>query len=120
MVNWKKEGYQVGQKVFIRSFNGYANKEYPSKKGIVTYVGTKNLKVQMDEIVYTFNNRRISFNKYLSGQVYYAYKSKEEYEQIRLEEERSKELRSYIMDNLEKFSLKDLEYIKDFLEQILK
>lgn len=122
MVNWKKEGYQVGAEVCIVNKVGFCNPKEIFIKGKVVYAGTKRLKVLIPfgekEKTLDFNGKR-SVNGILFGDYYCVYKSKEEYDKLVADSEKAKELREYISDNLKKISLKDLEALKEVLDEKL-
>lgn len=118
MLNWKKEGYKVGEEVCIVNNFGVYNQSSKIIEGIVVYTGTKRLKVSIKdgdkEKILDFNGRR-SVNGLFFGDYYLVYKSKDEYEKLVQEKEEMEEARKYIKDNLDKLSLAQLTEIKSLI-----
>ena len=118
MINWKKEGYKVGEDVFIVDCFGYKDKKN-FLIGKVLYVGTKNMKVSIKDVnrerILLFNGSRVVKGVFWNN-YYCVYKSKEEYEQILECDEKASELRKHISDNLKKLSLDQLEDIKKIID----
>lgn len=113
-MNWKKEGYEVGQKVYlVQEFLFSKNKSYHN--GIVTHVGTKILKVKKEDDKYektlTFEKRWTSGG--MAGYCYNVYKSEKEYE-----EELSKELDRKALIGLIEYNIKNLS--NEQLEEVDK
>lgn len=78
-MNWKKEGYQKDQEVFLVS-KGVFTRDIIFSKGLVIHAGTKVLKVKLDESEKVLEFRNSTFtNGAIWGYGYYVYKSEEEY-----------------------------------------
>lgn len=79
-MNWKKEGYQKDQEVFLVS-KGIFTRDIHFNEGIVIHAGTKILKVKMEtsERILEFKGSTFASGA-LWGYGYYLYKSKEEYD----------------------------------------
>lgn len=115
-MNWKKEGYVVGEEVCL-VFKSYGGKvEFLTGK--VTHVGTKILKVLKGENrEFKFTGRN-SVNGVLWGDTYYVYKTKEEYEKIVLENEKTEELRKKLTEKIGELELEGLVAINNLLNNM--
>lgn len=122
MLNWKKEGYKVGEYVYIvKNLGLSSNKLYLTGKAV--YVGIKKMDVLVvengKEKILKFNGMR-NVNGYCFGYYYSVFKSEEEYNQMIYNEKKAMELREYISSNIKDVSLKELENIKRLIEKDLK
>lgn len=77
-MNWKKEGYQKDQKVFLVS-KGMFTRDVKFHEGIVTHAGTKILKIKLDSMKKDLEFKNSTYASRMTGYGYYLYKSKEEY-----------------------------------------
>lgn len=123
MLNWKKNGYELGQEVCVVYKVGFYNPKEVFIVGKITYVGTKRLKVVIPfgdnkEKTLDFNGKR-SVNGVLFGDYYMVYKTKEEYDEVVAHNEKAKELREYISNNVAKLTLSELEEIKSLMDSQL-
>lgn len=116
MINWKKEGYIVGEEVCL--VLKYYSGKVEFLTGKVTHVGTKILKVLKG------GNRELKFvdgnsvSGVLWGDIYYVYKTKEEYEKLVLKSEKTEELRKKITEKIGELELEDLVAINNFLKNM--
>lgn len=110
-MNWKKEGYQKDQKVFIVG-KGMFTRDISYDIGIVIHAGTKILKVKLDnsERILEFKNSKYS-NGALWGYGYYLYKTKEEYEERTKAIEYKEKLKYEARENISKLTNEQLEQI---------
>ena len=110
-MNWKKEGYKVGQEVYLVG-KGMFTRDINYNEGIVIHAGTKTLKVKFkdSERILEFKN-----NKYSKGATwgygYYLYKSKEEYEEQTKAIEYREKLRYEARTSISKLTNEQLEQI---------
>lgn len=121
MINWKKEGYVVGQKVYlVQEFLFSKEKRYYD--GTVTYVGSKILKVKKENDTYektlTFEKRWTSGG--MAGYYYSVYKSEEEYEEKLSKELDRKALIGLIEHNIRKLSNEHLEEVDKLINSFNK
>ena len=120
MINWKKEGYIVGEKVLIVNKFGIYNQKENTIDGVVTYVGTKILKVSIygteNERILTFNGRR-NCSGVVFGDFYAVYKSKEDYDKEVLDKKEMENLTVYITRSLSELDLDTLINIKDNIDE---
>lgn len=79
-INWKKDNFIVGQKVFLIRHSMFVN-ENTESHGEVIYVGTKRLAVKIGEKrTIVFNGQNYSKDGCaMFGHYYSVYKSKDEY-----------------------------------------
>lgn len=120
MINWKSEGYKVGEEVCIVNRMGFYNPTEKHIVGKVVHSGTKILKVvvpfgENKEKTLVFNGKR-SCNGVLFGDYYLVYKTIDEYNKVLDEKEKAENLRDYISKNLNNLSLNALEKIKDVVD----
>lgn len=110
-MNWKKEGYQKDQKVFLVS-KGMFTRDVSYSEGTVIHSGTKILKVKLDnsERILEFKNSTYASGA-LWGYGYYLYKSEEEYHKEIKEVEYRKELRKQVDACLPHLTNEQLEQI---------
>lgn len=110
-MNWKKEGYQKDQKVFLVS-KGMFTRDVSYIEGIVIHAGTKILKVKINdsERILEFKNSTYASGA-LWGYGYHLYKSKEEYEKEVEETEYRWELRKQVDACLPHLTNEQLEQI---------
>lgn len=120
MINWKKEGYILGENVLIVNKFGIYNQRQNLIDGVVTYVGTKVLKVSIynneNEKILTFNGRK-SCSGAVFGDFYVVYKSKEDYDKEVLDREEMENLKVYITRSLSELDLDTLINIKDNIDE---
>lgn len=118
-INWKKEGFLVGEDVLIINVIGFYDTKKEFITGKVIYVGTKRLKVSIQELdkekILDFNGKR-SVNGCLFGNYYLVYKSKEEYEAIVAIEEETSKLIEHINSNIKNLSLSKLRKISKIID----
>lgn len=123
-INWKKEGYEVGDEVCIVStFELYSLEEIKYIVGKVTHVGTKILKVTIPDVdkekTLKFNGRR-SVPGGFWERTYCVYKTKEDYQEAVAKREKAEELKKYISKNLDNLALEDLEVVGDIIDKKCK
>lgn len=115
-MNWKKEGYTVGDKVVVVVRRFYSNSENV-REATIKHAGTKILKVELGKMIIKFENGKVTNSKSSFGVSYVVYKSKEEYKNsIKTAEER-KRLRKKAMDCVPKLSNEQLEQIIKWVER---
>lgn len=119
MSNWKKDGYKIGDEVFVVKVLGMSN-DVTSMTGTVTYVGTKKLKV---EIKQKYKNSILEFDyKGIArgssfGFYYYVYKSKEAYLNETKKDDYINELRNSLSKKINSLSLEQLEELESILDK---
>lgn len=126
MINWKKEGYIVGDSVLIvNKFGLYSQREI-FFDGVVTYVGTKILKVSIgnnkDKKNLTFKGVSLTSNgardhSVSFGEFYTVYKSREAYDKEVLDRNKRGSLKNFILRNLSDLDLDTLIKIKDEIDK---
>ena len=120
-INWKNAGYEVGQKVFLAVNMGYYSDNPSFQDGVVTYVGTKILKVKTDgatrDVNLTFNDKRMTKGGVLNFR-YVVYKSESEYLEKLEEKQKANRLREELSVKLNKFDLSQLEKINKFFNEL--
>lgn len=121
MINWKKEGYEVGQKVYLVQEYLFSKSKF-YRTGIVTYVGTKILKVKKEE---DDRSKTIVFEKRwtsgdMPGYFYSVYKSEQEYEEELSKELDRKALIGLIEHNIRKLSNEHLEEVDKLINSFNK
>lgn len=111
-MNWKKEGYQKGQKAFVVSKGMFTRDVVHYNDAIIIHAGTKILKVKLEESkrILEFKDSTYS-NGAFWGYGYYLYKSKEEYEKKVEEIEYKQKLKKEVTDCLFKLTIEQLEQI---------
>ena len=118
VINRIKEGYKIGDKVCIVSQRGLYNISESILEGEVTYVGTKNINVE----IYDSKKKVITFkssNTILGGfndPTYFLFKSNKEYDQYVEDNKERDKLTKYIKDNLKVVDLEDLRKIADIIK----
>lgn len=116
-MNWKKQGYEVGQKVYLVQEFLFSNKKC-FHDGTVTHVGTKLLKVKKDNDSYertlTFEKRWTSGG--MAGYCYEVYKSEKEYNEILSRELDRKALIGLIEHSIKNLSNEQLEDVKKLVD----
>lgn len=114
-MNWKKEGYKIGQEVFLLRTCAFGMNTFMDK-GTVAHVGTKLLKVNCSpKMQLTFRgNNRCSGGLY--GFMYYLYKSEEDYMREEKQEEIRKELENKVKKDIDKLTNEQLEIITQWIE----
>jgi len=117
-MNWKKNGYSIGDTVFLVGEFMFTSKRIYSN-GTVIHSGTKILKVKMDDnTVLKFQNKGASSGGW--GIYYSVFKSKEEYDDlIALKEARNDMLES-LNDILQDLSLDQLKDVEKLLNSFNK
>lgn len=118
-MNWKKAGYKPGDKVYIVQSMLFSERK-SFLDGTVTYVGTKILKVSLDDI-----DTKLEFTKrYISGKMigycYEVYKSKEEYDEILRKELDRKTLIGLIEHSIKNLSNEQLEEVEKLISSFNK
>ena len=122
-VNWKKEGYKVGDTVLLvlKKYNFNTNQfEYSNLKDLyeVTHVGTKVLKVKHKDYYnkskYEFRSR--TTRSAIFGHSYAVFKNEEEYSLYRQKEDRLDRLRDELTKKVKRLPLETLEYINQIIE----
>lgn len=112
-MNWKKEGYTVGQQVYIVKKLSFSERKIFSK-GTVTHAGTKILKVKKENDNYdqnlVFEERWTS--GCMAGYFYEVYKSQQEYEEILSRELDRKTLIGLIEHKIKNLSNEQLEQVE--------
>lgn len=116
MINWKKEGYLVGEEVLLVSKLYFSDRSSEST-GIVKYVGVKKLVVELEGKKITFNqgSRRSDSNGF--GMYYFVYKNKEERETILAKIRRKDELKELISQEIKGLSLESLEKVYNCVKE---
>lgn len=114
-VNWKREGYNVGQKVFVHIENRYSEDKFCEAE--VSYVGFKYLRIDMNGHEIEFkSSKSISSISWVS--TYTVYKSEDEYkETVRLEKEKD-EIQSKLTSIILDMDLEKLRKINKFIESL--
>lgn len=116
-MNWKQEGYKVGQQACLVTEILFSE---PRTKNVdVIYVGTKILKVQDGNRVIEFKGSRDSGKSrdaYLLGISYTLYKSEEEYQQYVKSKQEKQKLIHDIGSKLDGLSLDKLEEINKIIK----
>ena len=101
LINWKKEGFKINDDVFLVIKGLFDNTE-KYYKGKVSYIGTKILKVRIQEKEVfkeiKFNGTK---NKRSFDEVYIVYKSLNEYVELTKKEKNKTELKNSIINKLE-------------------
>lgn len=116
MINWKKEGYLVGEEVLLVS-KLYFSERSSEHTGIIKYVGVKKLVVELDSKKITFNqgSRRSDSNGF--GMYYFVYKNKEERESILAKIKREDDLKEVITKEIKGLSLESLEKVYNCIKE---
>lgn len=112
-MNWKKEGYNVGDTVFLVGELMFTTRKIHST-GTVVHSGTKILKVKIDDnIVLKFERRGASSGGW--GTYYTVFKSKEEYESIIALKEVKEDMLKSLSDRLNKLSIEQLRDVEKLI-----
>lgn len=114
-MNWKKEGYEIGQEVFLLRTCAFGTNTVMDK-GTVAHVGTKLLKIDCSpKMQLTFReSNRCSGGLY--GVMYYLYKSEEDYMREKKQVEIKKELENKVKKDIDKLTNEQLEIITQWIE----
>ena len=118
-MNWKKAGYKPGDKVYIVQSMLFSERK-SFLDATVTHVGTKILKVSLDNI-----DTKLEFTKrYTSGRmagyIYEVFKSEEEYNEKLRKELHRKTLIGLIEYNLKNLSNEQLEEVEKLINSFNK
>ena len=118
MMNWKKEGWEVGQEVFL-VVKGMFTRDIKYQTGKVTHVGTKLLKVDVEpKMQLTFkDNNQTSGHIASFGYIYEVFKSKEDFYEESEKRERKKYLVGRISRNIQVLSDEKLELINTWIKE---
>lgn len=114
-MNWKKEGYEIGQEVFLLRTCAFGANTVMDK-GTVAHVGTKLLKIDCSpkmQLTFRESNR---CNGGLYGVMYYLYKSEEDYMREKKQAEIRKELENKVKKDIDKLTDEQLETIIQWIE----
>lgn len=110
MTNWKKDGYKIGEKVFIVKTLGLSNSN-EGMLGTVVYVGTKKLRVSIQQ-KYKESILEFDSNGYARGSsfgyYYYVYKTEEEYINQIQKQKNLDSLKKELINKIESLSLEQL------------
>ncbi|MFC0903789.1 hypothetical protein ACFHWD_03675 [Clostridium sp. MT-14] len=113
-MNWRKEGYEVGQEVCLATEMLYSGTKI--NKVQVIYVGTKVLKIKYGDRIIEFKSSRSTGSQFSFGILYTIYKSEEEYQQhLKLEQEKEI-LINNIRRGLNSLSLDKLKEINNIIK----
>ena len=114
MINWKKEGYTVGEEVLLVSIFYFTDRSN-EHIGKVNYVGTKKLIVELDGKKISFNqgSRRSESNGF--GVYYFVYKNKAERDNLLAQVKRKDELKELISEEIKNLSLNSLEKVYNII-----
>lgn len=116
-MNWKKENYNVGDSVYVTTewmFSNSKNEQY----GTVTHVGTKILKVKLDnDSILEFKNSRMACTKGMWSSYHYVYKSKEEYQEIVNKKHTRECLIKSITSRLRELSVEELQAVEKLINK---
>lgn len=118
MINFKKEGYFVGQKLFMVNNKFAAFESVVCEREVeVTHVGPSTLKVTDGQNEFKFKGKTNS--KGVIVDVFFKlYQNEADYLRIKGEEENENRLRKEITEALGELSLKDLRLLSDYLKQM--
>lgn len=115
-MNWKKEGYKVGQEVFLVR-KGMFTRDISYNTGTISHVGTKKMKINIDsKIQLTFTDSKECVG-YTWGNLYTFYDSKKEYLEEVDKTKAKNDLIAKIKDNLNKLNMDKLNKILDIIEE---
>lgn len=120
-VNWKREGYKVGDKIFVVStqydFNTgkfeYTNKYMHCE---ITYVGIKILKVKSNKDEKMVFNRR-KCRSSLLGHGYAAFKDEQEFEIYKTREKIKEKLQIELTEKIKHLPLETLYQINEVIKK---
>lgn len=114
-MNWEKEGYKVGQEVFIVR-KGMFTRDISYHTGTISHIGIKKLVVYIDsKMQLTFTDDRECAGAW--GDLYTFYNNKEEYEEELAKKKAKNDLIAEIRDNLNKLSMDKLNAILDIIKE---
>lgn len=120
-MNWKKQGYVVGQKVYLVQEFLFSDKKN-FHEGTVTHVGTKILKVKKENDNYektlVFEKRWTSGG--MAGYCYEVYKSRKDYEEVLHKELERKTLIGLIEHSIKNLSNEQLEEVEKLINSFNK
>jgi len=117
-INWKKEGYKIGQTLFIFKKDYFTTNSNPYQTEVtVTYVGTKVLKVSDGEREFEFKGSKAT-SCGLWGMSYNLYNSREEFEQEQRDEAEKYELKAKLTNGVASLSLDELKELYKALNTI--
>ena len=84
-------------------------------KGIITYKGTKKLKINLGDIEYSLTKDKLSFDSFCKDSFYTLCESEKEAYKILEDEKMKDDLISYIKESLNDLTIEQLQSIKDML-----
>ncbi|WP_368262438.1 beta barrel domain-containing protein [Clostridium disporicum] len=117
-INWKKEGYEVGQKLFIFKKDYFETISNPYQTEVtVTYVGVKILKVTDGQREFEFKGSK-SANSGFWGSSYKLYNSREEFEKEQRDEAEKYEIKMKLSNSINHLSLDELRALNDAFDKI--
>ena len=117
-INWKKEGYKIGQTLFIFKKDYFTTNSNPYQTEVtVTHVGVKILKVTDGEREFEFKGSKTT-NCGLWGICYQLYNSREEFEQEQRDEAEKYELKMKLSNSINNLSLEELRALNNALNTI--
>lgn len=112
-MNWKKNGYTIGDKVFLIGEFMFTNRKV-EYTGTVIHAGIKILKVRMeDNTVLKFERRGSSSGSW--GMYYTVFKSKEEYESLIALKEAKECMIKDLNDRIKNLSIEQLKDVEKLI-----
>lgn len=84
-------------------------------KGIITYKGTKKLKINLGDIEYSLTKDKLSFDSFCKDSFYTLCENEKEAYKILEDEKMKDDLISYIKESLNDLTIEQLQEIKDML-----
>lgn len=119
IINWKKEGFSINQKIFVTKRDIVTNIE-TYYYGKVIYVGTKILKVQIDQQnnhskIIKFNGKNIC--RYSPTEIAMVYKSLNEYISLNKKNKEKGKIIESIINSLYDVSVDKLIYITMYISK---
>lgn len=115
-MNWKKEGYKVGNKAYMTNRSMWNNVLTGGEEVEIVYVGTKILKVKHNNSIIEFKGKTFS-NSSLWGYYYEIYLNEEEYIRLREEEKQRTELAEQLKLLIGKAPLSKLKAIEKIIKE---
>jgi predicted ATP-binding protein involved in virulence len=113
-MNWKQEGYQVGNTACLENIMLYSGSTIENVE--IIYVGNKILKIKTNnEKVIQFNNSTTA-SGHCFGFMYKIYKSRKEYDELIQVKKDKENLVDKISKKLDKLSLEKLKEIEIIIE----
>lgn len=109
-INWKKQGYKIGQEVLLVRKCMFTN-DSSFTTGIVAHAGTSILKVNCNPKMQLTFKGKTTCKGYLFGHTFELYKDEQEYLEKINKTTKRKELINKIKDRLEDLSDSQLESI---------